>query len=63
MAEIYSHEDEAKKLLTELKDKGITDLETLVRKITEPPGVPKGKSRKLFCDLRGEHFCINIPDR
>ncbi len=58
MAETHPHSEEGKKILAELKDKGIADLDTLVRRVTadKPAAVP---DRMLICNPN--HWCIIVP--
>jgi hypothetical protein len=57
MAATSAHSEEGKKLLAEMKDKGITDLDTLVRKITAQQ-TTRIIGGLLICN--SEHFCIVV---
>jgi len=57
MAEAGPHSNEGKKILAELKDNGITDLDTLVRKITADK-TAAAQARILICNSR--HWCIVV---
>jgi hypothetical protein len=52
------HSAEAKKILSELKDKGITDLETLVKAVTQN-STAAAQPRRVACDPH--HWCIWHP--
>jgi len=52
------HSDDGKKILSELKDKGIADLDTLVRKITENKAAAVA-ARRIICDRN--HWCVVVP--
>jgi len=58
MAETHPHSEEAKKVLAELRDKGITDLDALVRKITEDK-MAAAADRMIICNRN--HWCIIVP--
>ncbi len=57
MAETHPHTEEGKKILAELKEKGIADLDTLVRKITEDK-TAAARARMLVCN--SQHWCIIV---
>jgi len=57
MAASQPHSAEGKKILAELKEKGITDLDGLVRKITaDRPAA--ARARMLICN--SQHWCIVV---
>jgi len=58
MAETHPHSEEAKKVLAELRDKGITDLDALVRKLTEDKMAAQA-DRMIICNRN--HWCIIVP--
>ncbi|MFI5023874.1 MAG: hypothetical protein ACHQRJ_19760 [Alphaproteobacteria bacterium] len=57
MAETNPHSEAGKKILAELKEKGITDLDGLVRKITADK-TTTAQARMLFCN--SQHWCIIV---
>lgn len=57
MAETHPHSEEGKKILGELKEKGITDLDALVRTITANK-TTAARARMLFCN--SQHWCIVV---
>jgi hypothetical protein len=58
MADKHDHSEEGKKLLRDMRDKGITDLDGLVRRLmADKTAAPS--ARKLLCDRN--HFCIVVP--
>lgn len=58
MAETHPHSEEGKRILGELKDKGITDLDALVRKITADKTAAE-PDRMIICNRN--HWCIIVP--
>jgi hypothetical protein len=61
MADSYSHSEAAKKLVSELKDKGITDIDSLVRKVTEEHKTSAAQPRMLVCHTN--HYCIWVKEQ
>jgi len=58
MAETHPHSEEGKQFLAELRDKGITDLDALVRKLTEDKMAAQA-DRMIICNRN--HWCIIVP--
>jgi len=59
MAEPTATSNAAKKLLSEFKDQGVTDLDSLVRKIVENKEAPP-QARLLLCN---HNYCIVVKPR
>jgi len=63
MAEPKETSNAAKKLLSEFKDQGVTDLDSLVRKIVENKEAP-AQARHIWCN---PNYCVIVrpwpPDR
>jgi hypothetical protein len=57
MADSTPHTEDGKKILSELKDKGIADLDTLVRKITENKA-EAAQARMVICN--SSHYCFIV---